>query len=215
MKKITILIADDHKLVRESWVALFNSDPRFEVIADCGNGQETVDLAKKLHPQVVILDINMPGLDGFETTTQVRNYLPGCKILCISMHCLPVYVRKIMKAGANGYITKNSPAEEAIMAITEICQNRPYICNEVKNILADSCFNEDGKENLISSLSKRELNMISYLKQGLSSKMIALTTNLSPRTIEVHRYNILKKLKLPNVAALINFVNQNGLKISL
>lgn len=214
MEKITILIADDHKLLLDTWVLLFNANPDFQVVGHCNNGEDTIALARTLHPQLIILDINMPGMDGFETTHQLRKYLPGCKILCISMHCLPVYVRKMMKTGAMGYVTKNSPVEEVFIAAKEIMKNNKYICQEIKDIITESRLGEDNEEKVgINSLSKRELTIISYIRKGLSSKMIAITTGIAVKTVDAHRHNILKKLHLPNVASLVNFVDHSELVI--
>src|ERR1700680_3583734 len=112
MKKITILITDDHTLLREIWSFILNSNPRFQVIAECSSGEEAVEKSRELRPNVVIMDINLPGMNGMEATKQIRKYSPGSKILAVSMHSLPAYVRNMIKAGASGYITKDSPWEE-------------------------------------------------------------------------------------------------------
>ncbi|MEI9809281.1 MAG: response regulator transcription factor [Bacteroidota bacterium] len=212
MEKITILITDDHTLVRESWVMLFDSDPRFKVIAQCGTGEESVELARKLRPDVVIMDINLPGINGFETTTQIRKYSPGSKILGVSLHTLPAYARKMLQSGAMGYVTKNSSQEEMFKAIIEIYNNRKYICDEIKNILSEQAMGSSNDEHGgLNSLSKRELHIIGFLRKGFSSKEIAEDINVSVKTVEVHRYNILKKLNLRNVAALVNYVHHSQL----
>jgi DNA-binding NarL/FixJ family response regulator len=211
MEKITILITDDHTLVRESWVMLFESDVRFKVIAQCGSGEEAVELAKNMRPDIVIMDINLPGINGFEATTLIRKYSPGSKILGVSLHTLPAYARKMMQSGAMGYVTKNSSQEEMFRAIVEISNGRKYICEEIKNILSDQAMTGDDQPGGLHSLSKRELHIIGYLKKGFSSKEIAEDISVSVKTVEVHRYNILKKLNLRNVAALVNFVNHSQL----
>ncbi len=214
MEKITILITDDHTLVRESWVMVFNSDPRFHVIAQCGSGEEAIELAKELRPNVVIMDINLPGMDGFAATAQIRKYSPGSKILAVSLHDLPVYARKMLQSGATGYVTKNSPQEEMFKAVVEVANGRKYICDEIKEILAQKELNNDESRDGLYSLSKRELHIIGMLKKGLSSKQIASDINISVKTVEVHRYNILKKLDLPNVASLVNYVNNSQLALA-
>src|ERR1051325_6440753 len=108
MKKITILIADDHKLVRQTWEFVFNSDDRFQVISECATGEEAIERSKQLHPDIVIMDINLPGISGVEATSQIRKYSPGSKIIGVSMHTQPAYAKMIMKEGASGYVTKNS-----------------------------------------------------------------------------------------------------------
>jgi two-component system invasion response regulator UvrY len=215
MKKINILITDDHTLVRESWVLLLNADCRFNVIAQCGSGEEAVELARNLRPDIVIMDINLPGINGFEATTQIRKFSPGSKVLGVSLHTQPAYVRKMIRSGATGYVTKNSSQEEMFNAIVEIHNNRKYICKQIKNILSEQAMNPDDQPGGLHSLSKRELHIISYIKNGYSSREIADSINISVKTVEVHRYNILKKLDLPNVAALVNFINHNQLAVEV
>ncbi|MEI9912206.1 MAG: response regulator transcription factor [Bacteroidota bacterium] len=211
MDKITILITDDHNLVRESWVMLFNSDPRFHVIASCGSGEEAVELARNQRPDVVIMDINLPGIKGFEATAMIRKYSPGSKILGVSLHTQPAYARKMMQSGATGYVTKNSSQEEMFKAVVEIHNNRKYICEEIRNILSDQELSGEEQPGGLNSLSKREIQIIGFIKKGFSSKEIAGDISISVKTVEVHRYNILKKLNLRNVAALVDYINHSQL----
>lgn len=211
MEKITILIADDHTLVRETWSFILNTDPRFQVIAESGSGEEAVELAKELKPEIVIMDINLPGINGIEATQLIRKFSPGSKILGVSLHTQPTYARKMMQKGAMGYVTKNSSREEMFKAIIEIHSGRKYICNEIKNILSDQMLHGEEQDNSINSLSQREIEVINLIKKGDSSKDIAEALTISVKTVEVHRYNILKKLNLKNAAALVNFINNSQL----
>ncbi len=211
MDKITILIADDHTLVRETWSFILNTDPRFSVIAESGSGEEAVELAKNLRPNIVIMDINLPGINGIEATQQIRKFSPGSRILGVSLHTQPTYARKMMQKGAMGYVTKNSSREEMFKAILEIQAGKKYICDEIKNILSEQVISGDDPQTGLNSLSQREIEIISYIKKGESSKEIADTLNISVKTVEVHRYNILKKLNLKNAAALVNFINNSQL----
>jgi DNA-binding NarL/FixJ family response regulator len=214
MKKITILITEDHTLIRQTWNFLLNSDPRLQVIADCGSGEEAVELATKMRPDVVIMDINLRGISGIEATQLIRKFSPGSKVLGVSLHTQPAYARKMMQQGAMGYVTKNSSGEEMIRAIIEIHNNRKYICDEIKNILSDQMVKGDPATDGLNSLSKREIDIIGYIKQGLTSKEIASSICISAKTVEVHRYNILKKLNLKNVAALVNYINNSQLVLN-
>ena len=211
MDKITILIADDHTLVRETWSFILNTDPRFNVIAESGSGEEAIELAKKLRPNIVIMDINLPGMNGIEATQQIRKFSPGSRILGVSLHTQPTYARKMMQKGAMGYVTKNSSREEMFKAIIEIQAGKKYICDEIKNILSEQVISGDDPQTGLNSLSQREIEIISYIKKGNSSKEIADALNISVKTVEVHRYNILKKLNLKNAAALVNFINNSQL----
>jgi DNA-binding NarL/FixJ family response regulator len=211
MEKITILIADDHTLVRETWSFILNTDPRFNVVAESGSGEEAVEMAKKLRPNIVIMDINLPGMNGIEATQLIRKFSPGTKILGVSLHTQPTYARKMMQKGAMGYVTKNSSREEMFRAIMEIQGGKRYICDEIKNILSEQVISGDDPQTGLNSLSQREIEIIAYIKKGYSSKEIADALNISVKTVEVHRYNILKKLNLKNAAALVNFINNSQL----
>lgn len=211
MKSITILIADDHTLIRETWSFILNTDPRFTVIAGCGTGEEAVELAKQLRPDIVIMDINLPGINGIEATALIRKYAPGAKIVAVSLHTQPAYAQKMMRNGASGYVTKSSGREEMVKAIEEISVGRKYICNGIKEIITEQMMDSEGQETGIHSLTAREIEIISLVKKGDTSKEIAASLNLSAKTVEVHRHNILKKLKLKNSAALIEYVNKMSL----
>ncbi|MER3464912.1 MAG: DNA-binding response regulator, partial [Chitinophagaceae bacterium] len=169
MDKITILIADDHTLVRETWSFILNTDPCFSVVAECGNGEEAIEMAKKLHPNVVIMDINLPGMNGIEATQHIRKFSPASKILGVSLHTQPNYARKMIQKGASGYVTKNSSREEMFKAIMEIHGGKKYICDEIKNILSEQVISGDETQNGLNSLSQREIEIIAFIKKGYSS----------------------------------------------
>ncbi len=211
MEKISILLVDDHKLIRESWSFILNSDKRFEVIGETSDAAEAVEIAKTLKPRIVLMDINMSPVNGFETTKQVRKVSPTSKIIGISMQTMPAYARKMLQMGAVGYVTKNSSKDELLAAIIEVNDGKKYICDEVKNILAQQELEDDGVKTDLNLLSKRELDIVKLIREGLSSKEIAVRLDISLKTVEVHRYNILKKLNLKNTAALVNFINSHGL----
>ena len=213
MEKITILIADDHTLVRETWSFILNNDPRFQVVAECGSGEEAVELARNLRPNIVIMDINLPGINGIEATQQIRKFSPASKILGVSLHTQPTYARKMMQKGASGYVTKNSSREEMCKAIVEIHNGKKYICEEIKNILSEQVISGEEPQSGLNSLSQREIEIITLIKNGHSSKEIAESLNISVKTVEVHRYNILKKLNLKNAASLVNFINNSQLDL--
>ena len=207
MEKITILVTDDQALVREAWSFILKSNPKFEVIAECSSGEEAIKKSIELHPNIVIMDINLPGMKGIEATEQIMKYSPDSKIIGVSMHSEPAYVRKIMDAGALGYVTKNSHPEVMFKAIFEVAAGRKYICAEIKNILSELFLN-DAESKKDKSLSVREIEIVECIKKGDSSKEIATKLNLSAKTVEAHRYNILKKLDLKNSASLVDFMNR-------
>ena len=210
MEKITILLVDDHRLIRDSWFHVLNSEPRLEVVGAASNGNEAIEIANKKRPRIVLMDINMAPVNGFDTTKIIRKQSPGSRVIGVSMHAIPVYAKKMLQAGAMGYVTKNSSREELVTAILEVDAGKKYICDEVKNILAEQQLEETSQESDINNLSKREIEIAKLIKEGMSSKEVASQLSISLKTVEVHRYNILKKLHLKNTAALVNFVNSNG-----
>ncbi len=212
MKKITILIVDDHTLVRETWSFILNTDARFNVIAESGSGEHAVEIAKQLKPDIVIMDINLPGMNGIEATQLISKYSSNSKILGVSLHTQPSYARKMIQKGAMGYVTKNSSREEMFRAIMEVHAGKQYICDEIKNILSEQVLNGSDQPAGLNSLSQREIEIISFIKKGFSSKEIAETLDISVKTVEVHRYNVLKKLNLKNSAALVNYINNSQLE---
>ena len=211
MEKLTILLVDDHKLIRDSWAFILNSDPRFHVIAETNSGEEAIELARDKKPQIVLMDVNMAPVNGFDATRQIHEVAPDSKIIGVSMHSMPAYAKRMLQLGAMGYVTKNSSKQEMINAIIEVNNGKKYICEEVKNILAQQELDDSSGEADMNSLSRREIDIVKLLKEGLSSKEIAIELDISLKTVEVHRYNILKKLKLKNTAALVNFINTKGL----
>lgn len=136
MNEITIIIVDDHRLVRETWSFILNSDPRFKVIGECESGEEAITVIPQMKPDVAIMDINLPGISGIDATEQIIQ--SGCqsKILGVSLHSDPNYARRMLQKGAMGYVTKNSAREEMFEAITKISNGEKYICEEIKTILA-------------------------------------------------------------------------------
>ena len=211
MDKITILLVDDHKLIRDSWAFILNSDPRFNVIGESCAADEAVEFAKKNRPNIVLMDVNMTPVNGFDATRMIRKYSPGSKVIGVSMHSMPAYAKRMLQMGAMGYVTKNSSKDEMITAIVQVDSGKKYVCEEVKNILAQQELEEGKTQQDLSVLSRRELDIVQLIKEGMSSKEIAAKLDISLKTVEVHRYNILKKVKLKNTAALVNFINTHGL----
>jgi two-component system, NarL family, invasion response regulator UvrY len=211
MAKISILIVDDHTLIRETWSFLLGRNDNFDVISEVGDGQTAIEIARDKRPNIVLLDINMSPLNGFDVLKMIRKLSPGSKVIGVSMHSQPAYAKKMLRLGARGYVTKNSPRQEMLDAISEVTKGNIYICQEVKNILSDQMLGDEDTTAGLNQLSEREMEVINQIRDGLSSKEIADKLGISIKTVEVHRHNILKKLKVKNTASLINYINASGL----
>ncbi|MBL7749324.1 MAG: response regulator transcription factor [Chitinophagaceae bacterium] len=208
-EKITIMLADDHALIRQAWSFMLNADKRFKVIAQCSNGEEAIEKARLHHPDIIVIDINMPGITGVEAVKEIKKVSPRSRILAASQHVHQGYVSAMIAAGANGYLTKTSEMEEMFTAILEINDGGQYICREIKDKLATRFLYNEEEEAAEAKLSQREIVIIDLIRKGVSSKQMAESLCISQKTVEVHRYNILKKLNLKNSPALVNFINEN------
>jgi DNA-binding NarL/FixJ family response regulator len=213
MKKITVIVVDDHKLIREMWTQIFRFTENIQVIGETGVFAEAIELIKTKRPDIVLLDINLPPASGLDAVPLIRKFSPGTRIIAVSMHSQPVFAKKMLKLGAKGYVTKNSSQDEILKAVDEVMNGRIYICTEIKDHLSEQMLDDESDKPDIKDLSLREIEIIKLIKQGHSSKEIAGDLHISVRTAEVHRHNILKKLKLKNTAALINFINTTDLAI--
>jgi len=211
MKKITIVVVEDHQLVREMWSELFAKNEGVEVIGESGVFDEAIEMIKTKRPNIVLLDINLPQASGFDAVPLIRKFSPGTKVIAVSMHSQPAYAKKMLQLGAKGYITKNSSRQEILTAIEEVMKDYKYICAEIKDILSEQLLTEEQAGPNLSDLSLREIEIIKLIKEAWSSKEIPAKLNISVRTAEVHRHNILKKLQLKNTAALISFINTTDL----
>jgi two-component system, NarL family, invasion response regulator UvrY len=211
MNKISVVIVEDHQLVREMWSQLFSVRKDIEVVGKSGGFEEAIELIKEKRPDIVLLDINLPGASGMDAVPLIRKFAPGSKIIAVSMHSQPAYAKKMLQLGARGYVTKNSSHEEMFTAVDTVMSGKTYVCIEIKNIISDLAMQDEPSGPDIKDLSLREIEIIRLIKEGLSSKEIAVRLNISSRTAEVHRHNILKKLGLKNTASLISYINTTDL----
>jgi two-component system invasion response regulator UvrY len=214
MKKITIAIVDDHKLIREMWTKMFAGNTEIEIAGEGGTQDEAIEMIKIKRPDIVFLDINLIQGSGLNAVPLIREFSPDTRIIAVSMHTQPMYAKKMLKLGAKAYVTKSSPVQEIFKAIEEVMKGGLYVCTEIKDILSDQIINNEPTAPDTKDLTSREIGIIKFIKEGLSSKVISLRLNITLRTVEVHRYNILKKLKLKNTASLINFINNSDLNFN-
>lgn len=209
MNPISILIADDHTLIRQAWTFLLSTHSCFCVVGESSTGQQTIEAAGRLHPDIVLMDINMPDGDGVEATRQVRRVSPATKVIGVTTHTQPAFARQMLKNGAMGFVTKTSSATELIAAIHAVHRGSKYICQEIKENIAREVFDIDNIRSALHSLTHREKEVIELVKEGWSSQQIGKRLGISEKTVEVHRHRILKKLKLKNTVALVNLVNEH------
>ncbi|HLX92210.1 MAG TPA: response regulator transcription factor [Puia sp.] len=207
MTKISVVLVDDHALIRESWSQLLKMLRQFEIVGDTGDSQEAIEIVRNTRPDIVFLDINIKPRDGFETIKELLEISPKSKVIALSMYTLPAYAKKMIGLGARGYITKNSSVEEILEAIGVIIKGEVYVCREILDISAESPNDKNQRAPNLNLLSEREVKVLQYVKQGMSSREISEVLNISYRTVEVHRHKILKKLNLKNTPSLINYLN--------
>jgi DNA-binding NarL/FixJ family response regulator len=210
MRKTRLLIADDHKLFRESCAICLNTDERFDVIAT-GRLAEAVEFTKIHKPDIVLLDIPIPPSCDIVEIGKIRTPSgDSTRVIGVSVFSKPGIAKRAFQLGVWGYLTKNSSREEMITAILAVQNGEKFICQEIKNILSATMIEQHNDDPDISVLTDRELDIIKLIKEGQSSKEIACSLRISRKTVEVHRHHILKKLKMKNSAALVNFINSSS-----
>ncbi len=213
IKKISIMLVDDHTLIRQSWRALLTTVENMEIVAECGDGRLAGELAKNARPNIVLLDLNMKPMNGFEVLKIIRRISPLSKIIGLSMRSEPVFAKKLLRLGAKGYLTKNSPRSEMIDAINQVNKGNIYICQQIQTLLSRQTSDSDNKTPDINCLSASELQLLSLWSVGNTSKEIAAKSGIAVKTVEVHRHNILKKMKLKSTAALMYYVQSHALEL--
>ncbi|MFC2173242.1 response regulator [Acidobacteriota bacterium] len=211
---VKILLADDHKIIRDGLRALVQKQPNMEVVAEAENGRKAVQLSRDLVPDVVIMDIGMPDLNGMEATRQILSQEPGIKVIALSMHSDKRFVAGMLTAGAAGYLLKDCAFEELTQAIRTVVANKSYLSPGVTGVIVNDYVQhlEDSDEFAPAPvLTAREREVLQLLAEGSSTKQIAYNLNVSAKTIETHRRQIMEKLDLRSVAELTKYAIREGL----
>jgi two-component system response regulator NreC len=214
MKKLRILLADDHIVMRSGLRALLDRQPNLEVVGESENGRETVALAASLKPDVVVMDVGMPILNGIEATQTIVTQCPTIAVVILSMHADESYVMRALKAGARGYLLKDSAAADLIGAIQAISQGKSFFSPKVSRILAEDyvrVLKQKGAVDTYDLLTSREREILQLLAEGKANKEVATALNISPYTVETHRGHILQKLNLHNSAELVLYAVRKGI----
>jgi len=210
---IKIIIADDHKIVREGLKALLEKESDIEIIGETENGRDTINLTLELLPDVVIMDIAMPDLNGIETTRNILSKNPNIKVIALSMHSNLPFIAGMLSAGASGYLIKDCAFEELKKAIITVYNKKTYLCQCIMEEVTNDYINQISNKYSTNSpdLSKRECEILQLLAEGKTIKEISFTLDISNKTVEAHRRHIMEKLKMKNLVDLVKYAIREGL----
>jgi two-component system, NarL family, response regulator NreC len=212
MPPTKVLICDDHTLFCEGIKAILRSEASIEVVGEARDGRQAVERVKELHPDVVLMDVSMPDLSGFEATRRVHEVDPGVKVLMLTMHDEEELVARCLEAGAAGYIIKDAPASQLVYAIDLAMKGERYLSPVVlKKVVAGYVKNSQRPQTSYDRLSGREREILKMLAEGLTVKEIATRLNLSVKTVDVHKYNLMRKIDVHDRAELIRYAIQKRL----
>ena len=207
---IRILIADDHGVVAEGLKHLIEAQQDMQVVATVGDGREAVRVAKETQPDVVLMDLSMPELNGADATRAVLEHDPKCRVIVLSMYAEREYVRRALKAGAAGYVVKRSAAKEVVDAIRAVHAGQRYLSPRVADVVIDD-YAGDGKGDLLEKLSTREREVLQLLAEGRTGAEIATRLALSQKTVETYRARLVEKLGIRDLPGLVRFAIQRGI----
>jgi two-component system, NarL family, response regulator NreC len=209
MSKIRIVLADDHSVVRQGFRRILEAQADMEIVGEASNGREALETATKLSPDVVVMDVAMPELNGIEATRRMGEAAPRTRVLALSMHKDSVYVREILRAGARGYLLKDAVDEDLIAAVRSVARGEGYLSPGVADaVLTDY---RQHVTDPIDLLTSREREVLQLIAEGKTNKEIATTLNLSVYTVDAHRGRIMEKLNLHSTGELVRFAIRKGL----
>ena len=209
---IRLLIADDHKLMREGLRALLAGESDIEVIGEAGDGRAIVKMVEKLAPDVVLMDISMPQLNGIEATRQIEHLSGSTRVVALSMHADRLFVQGVLKAGAAGYLLKDSAFDELAQAVRAVSNGQMYLSPGVAGVVVEGFLNTNGGTVVDEvNLTAREREVLQLITEGSSTRDIATQLHISVKTVETHRRQLMKKLDLFTVAELTKYAIRNGL----
>ena len=213
MKKIKILLVDDHTILRYGILQSFRKENNFEVIGETDSGRSAINFVSTHCPDIILMDVSMPDLNGMETTRQILASTSDIKIIALSMHSEKIYVMGMLNAGASGYLLKSCSFSELLKAIYIVLSGKKYLSSEIAHLATADSLNSIRNQNIsaLSMLSKREREVLQLIAEGHKSKIIAEKLNISRKTVDVHRANLKKKLDIHNTAELTKFAIDKGI----
>lgn len=209
LKDIRVILVDDHKLLRDGLRNIIEQRSNMHVIGEASDGREAIKICAKLLPNIIVMDVAMPGLNGVEATKQINKIHPNIKVIGLSMHSSKQFIQSMFKAGAYGYLLKDGDAEELIAAISTVMQNKKYLSKDINQEFLSILKEKKAIDK--TELSAREKEVLQLISEGNSSKQIGDILFLSPKTVDVHRNNIMKKLDLFSIPELTKYAIQEGL----
>ena len=213
MRPVHILLADDHEVVRKGLRALLEAQSGWKVIAEATDGREAVEKAQSTHPDIAIVDIGMPSLNGLEATRQIVKKAPRTRVLVLTMHDTNPLIQQVVKAGARGYVLKSDVASDLVSAVDALCRDQTFFTSKVSQIILDRYVGKsEVSENVAdpdSPLTPREREVVQLLAEGKSSKEVAAVLGISVKTAETHRINLMRKLDCHSVAEVVRYAVRN------
>ena len=209
LKEIKIVLVDDHKLLRDGLRNIIEQRANMHIIGEASDGREAIKVCLKLQPNVIVMDVAMPGLNGIEATKQIYNDNPNVRIIGLSMHSTKQFIQSMFKSGAWGYLLKDGDSDELITAISTVVQNKKYLSKDINQEFLTALKETKSLEK--TQLSSREKEVLQLISEGNSSKKIGDILFLSPKTVDVHRNNIMKKIELFTIPELTKYAIQEGL----
>jgi len=208
---VSVMLADDHAVVRDGLRALLEGGNDMQVVGVAGNGREAVAEALRLRPDIVIMDIAMPELDGVEATRRIVEKCPETRVLILSMYLSAEHIYRALQAGAQGYVLKESAGEEVVDAIRALRAGKRYLSHRITETVIDDYLREGTNVSPLDSLSLRERDVLQLVVEGRTNAAIAQALSLSPKTVETYRARIMKKLKVKDTVELVKFSMRHGL----
>lgn len=214
---VKLLLVDDHKIIRDGLKALLLGEKDFEIVGECDDGEEVLGFVRENEVDIILMDINMPNMNGIDATKLVTDIHDNVKVIALTMHNEDGYITKILKAGATGYVMKNAGKAELVNAIRKVKKNGNYFTDEVADIMFQRLMKKGAQAKpanvmiSLEDLTRREVEILQLIAEELTNNEIAEKLFISPRTVDTHRRNLLQKLNVKNTAGLVKFAIQNGL----
>jgi two-component system nitrate/nitrite response regulator NarL len=208
---IKVLVADDHPVVRKGLQSYLAKQGHVRIVGEAADGDEALRQARDLSPDVVLMDISMPGMNGLAVTEMLRQEAPEIKVLVLSVHTHKDYILQVIRAGAHGYISKEAPPEELLQAIESVYKGEPHFSEDIARAALGVFVTRGGKAEPLAQLTRREREVLVRIAEGKSNKEIASQLNIGVRTIETHRERIMRRLNIHSVAGLTKYAIANGL----